>query len=95
MKKEVAVYVGIGKSNEGEITCHGGSLWLNSLNDEIIESDYGLEKLKVCNAMIDLGDIDLSAKCQEVIESRRQELIDKETKRHQERMAELTKIEAA
>lgn len=95
MKKEVAVYVGIGTHNEGEITCYGASYMLGVLNGEVVESEYGIEKLKVCNAMIDLGDIDLSAKCQEAVKSRRKELIDKETKRHEERMAELTKIEAA
>lgn len=91
MSTNIAVYIGIGQYNKGEITAVADAYNLERKVGEVYGSD-GLEKLKLCNSVTELGEI---PDVNELIAKRHNELIEKENERHQRRLNQINQIQAA
>jgi len=91
MSTKLSIWLGIGRLNKGDITANNYDFFEN-VEVGSINGDSGAEKVKLADSLIELGELpDIDA----LIAQRHQELIDAEESRHQERMEELNKIQAA
>lgn len=91
MSTKIAIFIGIGKHNKGDITAFG---YEHSIKQKIgdISGDEGFEKVKLSNSIVELGELpDISA----LIKQRHDEMIEAEKLRHEMRMKELNEIQAA
>lgn len=91
MSTKISVYLGIGKFNKGDISAHGTEFSQNESVGNIAGSE-GFERLKLCNSVIELGELpDIDA----LVSQRHSELVQAELERHQAKIAELEQIKAA
>lgn len=91
MSTELSIWLGIGYQNKGDITANN---YASSMEAEVgdISGTSGFERVKLANSIVELGELpDIDA----LISKRHQELVEAEMQRHEERLTEINKINAA